>query len=184
MNNLATNNLVPAFTGSSLSSSQGGLPIGTIVQFASVNIPSNWLYCNGGAISRTTYSALFAVIGTAYGNGDGFSTFNIPDTTNYFVRGAGTGGVGSYGGSDTVTLAIGNLPPHSHGLQENTNQYNGGGNTSCLQPSVITGTGNRNTNGAILSPNTTTVVTAAAATPTAVNIVNAYVVIPSIIKFA
>ena len=53
---------------------------GCIQLWAASNAPnSNWKICNGDAISRSTYSALFGVIGTTYGAGDGSSTFNIPD---------------------------------------------------------------------------------------------------------
>ena len=49
--------------------------------------PNGWLYCNGAAVSRTTYSALYGIIGTHYGVGDGSTTFNLPDTRNEFLRG-------------------------------------------------------------------------------------------------
>lgn len=47
---------------------------------------SSWLYCNGQAVSRTTYAALFAAIGTAHGQGDGSTTFNVPDYRGQFLR--------------------------------------------------------------------------------------------------
>lgn len=53
-------------------------PVGSITAFGGSTAPDGWLICNGGAISRTTYAALFAVIGTTYGAGDGSTTFNIP----------------------------------------------------------------------------------------------------------
>lgn len=65
-------------------------PLGTILPFGSATIPSGWLLCDGTAISRTTYSELFAVIGTAFGSGDGSTTFNLPDLRGEFLRGAGT----------------------------------------------------------------------------------------------
>ena len=49
--------------------------------------PSGYLKCNGAAVSRTTYADLFAEIGTAFGAGDGSSTFNVPDFRGEFVRG-------------------------------------------------------------------------------------------------
>lgn len=55
------------------------LPIGSIAQFGGATAPINWLFCNGQAVSRETYSELFAVIGTTYGQGDGSTTFNLPD---------------------------------------------------------------------------------------------------------
>jgi phage-related tail fiber protein len=64
-------------------------PIGTIMAFPVDRIPSGWLICNGVAVSRTTYKALFDVIGTTYGAGDGSTTFNVPDFQGKFLRGIG-----------------------------------------------------------------------------------------------
>ena len=160
----------------------GGLPVGTIIMYGAVTPPTGWLVCNGNAVSRTTYSALFNVVGTTFGTGDGSSTFNLPDTTNRTIRGGGAGSIGNKAGSDSVTLAIGNLPPHSHGVQANNLNFTGGGSVSSLQPNP-SAPGNY-VDGAILTPNTNTVVTAVGGTPTAVNVANQYVVIPSIIKYA
>ena len=66
------------------------VPIGTVVQYAGVTSPNGWELCDGSAISRTTYSALFGVLSTTYGVGDGSTTFNLPDTRGIFVKGAGT----------------------------------------------------------------------------------------------
>lgn len=55
------------------------LPIGSIVPYGSNDIPANWLLCDGRAVSRTTYANLFSVIGTNFGEGDGTTTFNLPD---------------------------------------------------------------------------------------------------------
>lgn len=57
----------------------GNMPTGTVIPFAGKTIPDDWLLCNGQAVSRTEYSELFEVIGTTYGNGDGNSTFNVPN---------------------------------------------------------------------------------------------------------
>ena len=54
-------------------------PTGCILAFAGVNTPDGWLWCNGDAVSRSVYAALFEVIGTKYGAGDGETTFNLPD---------------------------------------------------------------------------------------------------------
>jgi microcystin-dependent protein len=64
-----------------------GVPIAAVSAFASTTVPSGWLACNGAAVSRTTYAALFASIGTTYGAGDGSTTFNLPDLRAYFIRG-------------------------------------------------------------------------------------------------
>lgn len=55
------------------------VPIGSIQAYAGTNPPGNWLICNGQAVSRTQYEKLFSVIGTTYGEGDGSTTFNLPD---------------------------------------------------------------------------------------------------------
>jgi microcystin-dependent protein len=58
-------------------------PTGGLMMWPTAAAPSGWLLCNGTAVSRTTYAALFAVIGTVFGNGDGSTTFNLP---NYVER--------------------------------------------------------------------------------------------------
>lgn len=63
------------------------LPAGLVVHFAASAPPTGWLKANGAAISRTTYAALFAAIGTTFGAGDGSTTFNVPDLRGEFVRG-------------------------------------------------------------------------------------------------
>ena len=54
-------------------------PTGAFMAFAGSSAPEGWLVCDGSAVSRTTYADLFAVIGTTYGDGDGNTTFNLPD---------------------------------------------------------------------------------------------------------
>lgn len=60
---------------------------GAVIPFAMTTAPSGWLECDGSAVSRTTYSTLFAAIGTTFGTGDGSTTFNLPDLRGEFVRG-------------------------------------------------------------------------------------------------
>ena len=64
------------------------VPTGMISAFHTV--PEGWLQCNGAAVSRTTYAALFAVIGTKYGSGDGSTTFNLPNLHHKFIEGTNT----------------------------------------------------------------------------------------------
>lgn len=66
-------------------------PPGAVIWFAGPYTPDGWLYCNGQAVSRSTYAALHAVIGTIYGAGDGTGTFNLPDLRGEFVRGLDDG---------------------------------------------------------------------------------------------
>lgn len=74
----------------------GGTPTGTVTAFAGTAAPSGWLLCNGAAYGRTSLdpspqAALFGVIGTTYGAGDGLTTFNVPDLRGMFVRGLDAG---------------------------------------------------------------------------------------------
>ena len=66
-------------------------PTGAVYTFAGATVPTGWLKCNGALLSRTVYTALFAVIGTTYGAGDGSTTFALPDLRGEFVRGADDG---------------------------------------------------------------------------------------------
>lgn len=66
--------------------------VGAVVAFAGSTSPAGWLLCDGSAVSRATYAALFAVIGTTYGNGDGNATFNLPNLTDKFIQGNATSG--------------------------------------------------------------------------------------------
>ena len=71
------------------------VPTGGIVEYAGTTAPNGWLLCDGSAISRTTYADLFEVIGTTFGEGDGSTTFNLPNLQNKFIEGAGTNPVGT-----------------------------------------------------------------------------------------
>lgn len=62
-------------------------PAGVVQAFAGATAPTGWLLCNGAAISRTTYAALFAAIASAHGSGDGSTTFNLPDYRGRIIRG-------------------------------------------------------------------------------------------------
>ena len=81
-----------------------GVPTGTILPFAGGTIPSGFLACNGAAVSRTTYSALFSAIGTTYGGGDGRSTFNVPQIEdNRFLEFSSTRGTKKNAGLPNIT---------------------------------------------------------------------------------
>lgn len=73
-----------------VSSTPTYVPTGGMMMWGTASAPTGYLLCNGAAVSRTTYSALFAVIGTAYGAGDGSTTFTLPDFRDRFPVGAGT----------------------------------------------------------------------------------------------
>lgn len=66
-------------------------PSGAITAYAGTSAPVGYLLCNGAAVSRTTYAALFAVLGSTYGDGDGSTTFNLPDLRGEFIRGFDSG---------------------------------------------------------------------------------------------
>ena len=66
--------------------------VGAVVAFAGRTTPQGWLLCDGSAVSRTDYAALFAVIGTTYGTGNGSTTFNLPNLVDKFVEGSATSG--------------------------------------------------------------------------------------------
>jgi microcystin-dependent protein len=108
------------------------LLIGTVLDFAGSTAPTGFLFCYGQNVSRATYSALFAVIGTTFGSGDGSTTFTLPDLRGRVVAGkddmGGTsanrltnqsGGLngdtlGATGGSETHTLTTAQLASHTH----------------------------------------------------------------------
>ena len=97
----------------------GAIPAGAIMEYGGSTAPTGgWLLCDGAAVSRTTYAALFAAIGTAYGVGDNSTTFNVPDRRDRFGIGAsGTIARGATGGSTTsggTALTTAQLPSHTH----------------------------------------------------------------------
>lgn len=97
-------------------------PTGVLQDFAGNNAPDGWLLCDGSEVSRTEYAALFAVIGTTYGVGDGSTTFNLPDERGMFRRGldnmgtaAGAAGVDVDGTARTVGQSQAHeLGSHNH----------------------------------------------------------------------
>jgi len=66
------------------------MPTGVVTMYGGATAPTGWLLCQGQAVSRTTYAALFAAIGTNFGTGDGSTTFNLPDMREVAPVGAGT----------------------------------------------------------------------------------------------
>ena len=93
----------------------GYAPIGCIIAYAGNNIPNGWLSCDGSAISRTTYEALFNAISNIYGNGDGSSTFNLPNLNGKVIIGVSSSHIlASTGGEETHVLTIDEMPSHNH----------------------------------------------------------------------
>lgn len=141
-------------------------PPGMLAPFAGSSAPTGWLLCDGAAVSRSTYANLFAAIGTAYGAGNGTSTFNVPDMRGRTPVGRNAGSfptLGDTGGAESVTLtaAQSGLPSHGHGASGSTGGAGGhshSGSTSAPSPTVHShvysgysftyagrGTGNQNT---------------------------------------
>lgn len=94
-------------TGAPVTPAVSDSPVGVIQAFGSDTAPMGWLICDGSAVSRTGYAALFAVIGTTWGVGDGSTTFNLPDGQGRFFIGEDgvTYSVGNTGGSTSASLA-------------------------------------------------------------------------------
>ena len=78
-----------ALTAANLPAGYGTDLVGVIISYPKDTLPTGFLACDGSAVSRTTYSDLFAVVGTTYGTGNGSSTFNVPDLRAAFLRGSG-----------------------------------------------------------------------------------------------
>jgi microcystin-dependent protein len=96
-------------------------PIGMISAFGGPSPPSGWFICDGSAVSRTSYAALFSAIGTYWGGGDGTNTFNVPNLVNRTLVGYGSGaswGFATTGGEANHTLAGGELPAHAHSIND------------------------------------------------------------------
>ena len=81
-----------------------GIPLGTILPYSAntLNPPEGFLFCDGSAISRAMYPDLFALIGTLYGEGDGSTTFNLPDLTDKFIEGNATAGTAKAAGLPNI----------------------------------------------------------------------------------
>lgn len=92
------------------------VPTGALMMWSTASAPTGWLLCNGTAVSRTVYAALFAAIGTTFGSGDGSTTFNVPNYNNRTAVGAGgLYALGATGGSkDSIVVS------HTHTATANT----------------------------------------------------------------
>jgi microcystin-dependent protein len=133
------------------------LPAGSIIQWGSNTVPTNWLLCDGSAVSRSTYSSLFAAIGTQYGVGDGTTTFNLPDLRGKVGVGRDSAQtefdvLGETGGAKTHTLTTAEMPSHTHvqdaHTHSSTNQstgFSGYGQNSPIQGNAVANWETRNT---------------------------------------
>lgn len=105
-----TNSTQLATTAFAASAISVAMPSATVLPYAGSSAPSGFLLCDGTAVSRSTYSALYTAIGTTYGSGDGSTTFNVPNLTNRFPVGAG--GLYSRGGTGGSKDAV--VVSHTH----------------------------------------------------------------------
>lgn len=142
-------------------------PVGVMNMWPTNTAPTGWLLCYGQAVSRSTYAALFAVIGTTFGAGDGSTTFNLPDMRGRVPLGQDDMGgssanrvtdtqadsIGGSAGAETHTLATSEMPAHTHGYQTanditigSVNGYRIIGNASVGLATTSTGGGGAHNN--------------------------------------
>ena len=136
-----------------------GVPSGSVFCMAVATVPSGYLECNGAAVSRSTYAVLFAVVGTAYGTGNGSTTFNLPDLRGEFVRGFDNGrGIDS--GRNIAIVQLSQNKSHNHSASTSisdpghfhhsfrsgnaTERQHDSNLSSSNKPSSGTGAGNKN----------------------------------------
>lgn len=108
------------------SNDYGSLPIGSIIPYSGETAPEGYSICDGKELNRETYKELFSIIGTTFGNGDGSSTFNLPDLKGRVSVGVDNSDtdfntLGKVGGEKTHTLTISEMPSHTH--KPSTSQY-------------------------------------------------------------
>lgn len=119
------------------------VPIGSMVQWPTNTPPTGWVLCQGQPLSRVDYAALFNVIGTTYGNGDGATTFNVPDLRGRFPLGKAAAGTGSSlagtGGALDHTHAGGAISgstssdgAHTHTAPAHTHTFTTGGPSALM----------------------------------------------------
>ncbi len=114
---------------------------GSVTMFAGTTAPDSWLFCDGSAVQRSEYPALFEAIGVSYGSGDGSTTFNLPDLQQRFPKGASTpSSVGQTGGSEThghtvTVVEADNSHTHEFEVNENGNTDNAGSHSHSVSVS-------------------------------------------------
>jgi microcystin-dependent protein len=107
-------------------------PAGAVLFFAMNAAPAGWKVCDGSLVSRATYAALFAAIGTIYGAGDGATTFKLPDLRGEFLRGVDSGR-GVDGGRWVGSWQDGQNKSHSHAVAAKFRVDGGGSDSAALE---------------------------------------------------
>lgn len=108
----------------SLTSGTGNVPVGATLEYAGSVLPTGFLFCDGAAVSRTTYANLFTALGISHGQGDGVNTFNLPDYRGVFLRGVdGGAGRDPDASSRTALLAGGNTGDTVGSYQEDAIEF-------------------------------------------------------------
>ena len=111
------------------------LPIGTVLPYTNETAPENWLVCDGSELDRTEYNHLFAIIGTTFGEGDGSTTFNLPNIKGRTIVGLDAedtdfNTIGKTLGEKTHTLTVEEMPSHRHAISTNINSLRFGTDNS------------------------------------------------------
>tara|TARA_R100000781_G_scaffold22071_2_gene16425 strand:+ start:1717 stop:2370 length:654 start_codon:yes stop_codon:yes gene_type:complete len=106
--------------------------VGAIKPWTKTTAPDGYLLCNGGAVSRSTYADLFAVISTTYGSGDGSTTFNVPQLQGKLPQGydGNTYNLAGTGGANTVTVSVTNNQAATNATNQSVTITGNIGNTS------------------------------------------------------
>lgn len=116
-------------------------PVGAMLNYAGASPPTDYANCDGAAVSRATYSALYTLIGTTYGSGDGSTTFNLPDARGRVQAGPDGGtsrlngwGLAQTGGEAAHTMLLTELVAHTHTITDpgHTHTYTPSPNTGGL----------------------------------------------------
>ena len=124
------------------------VPVGVVLPYGGATPPNSlYLLCNGAAVSRTTYAALFAILGTAFGAGDGSTTFNLPDMRGRVLVGKGTNTSVDVMGENEGVAEPSRRPHHGHTLRHY--QFSGAAGNVAVQPTVNSSAATSTSTGAI-----------------------------------